>query len=52
MLNEGWAQLDKFQAGKLKWAGHQQMMAWATNKSPKAAASICCAHEVLWQDMK
>jgi hypothetical protein len=51
-LNEGWAQLYKFQAGKLKWAGHQQMMAWATTKSPKAAASICHAHEFLRQEIK
>jgi hypothetical protein len=30
----------------------QQMMAWATTKSPKAAASICRAHEFLRQEIK
>jgi hypothetical protein len=28
------------------------MMAWATTKSPKAAASICHAQEFLWQGIK
>jgi hypothetical protein len=28
------------------------MKAWETNKSPKAAASICHAHEILQQEIK
>jgi hypothetical protein len=28
------------------------MKAWETNKSPKAVASICRAHEILWQEIK
>jgi hypothetical protein len=51
MLNEGWAQLDKVLAWKLKWAGHQGMMAWATKKSPKAAVSICRMHEILQEEI-
>jgi hypothetical protein len=32
--------------------GSPTMKAWETNKSPKAVASICCAHEILRQEIK
>ncbi len=32
--------------------GSPTMKAWETNKSPKAAASICCTHEILRQGIK
>jgi hypothetical protein len=32
--------------------GSPTMKAWATSKSPKAAAIICRAHEILRQEIK
>jgi hypothetical protein len=32
--------------------GSPTMKAWETNKSPKAAVSICHAHEILRQEIK